>query len=323
MVSLQIIVENINKSLENISFNIPSHSATVRYENEIKEAHAYPLNAGGKRIRPMLTLLTAGALGGEKGLKTAQRPALALEMLHTYTLVHDDLPCMDNDDLRRGKPTTHKIWGDGKALLVGDGLLTQSFITLAETNWPQNKDYSKELFNIFSQAAAPQGVIWGQWLDLSLTAKEETTWELMEIVHTYKTGLLIAACFEIGFVCGLSHLSKEFSLETVKNSREKIRKAGIHIGLAFQIIDDILDGTKSTNELGKTAGKDDTQNKFTALKLLGEKKSIELSKYYTDSAMNILKEIFSEFRNSENQGENSCYEINLFDLLQNLLARSN
>ena len=312
------LTSKIHQNLEMIDFCIPPHPAASNFQNEIQNAHIYPLVAGGKRIRPLLALLMAQALGGEVALETALPSAMALEMVHTYTLVHDDLPCMDDDDLRRGRPTTHKVYGDAKALLVGDGLLAQSFLTLTKTKWPNNISLTKELVEILALATSPGGVIWGQWLDLSLTGFEETTWEQMEIVHTFKTGVLLAASLEMGLVCGMAYLNPFPSTETQILLREKIKKSGIHIGLAFQIRDDILDGTKTTKELGKTAGKDEDQNKLTALRLLGSENAQLLCEEHTKKAEQLLKEIFAYCPPQTKEFQNE-----ILNLVQQLLVRGN
>ena len=317
---IKTLLDKINQSLAEIDFQFEKNP---ELGSEINEAHHYPLLAGGKRIRPLFTLLTAGALGGEKALTTAHNAALAIEMIHTYTLVHDDLPCMDNDDLRRGQPTTHKVYGEAKALLVGDGLLAQAFFILSQTNWQEKPNFIKELLEVLSKAAAPCGVIWGQWLDLSLTGKNSTTWELMEFVHTHKTGVLIAASLELGFICGISQENHDKSISIIENNREKINKIGLLIGLSFQINDDILDATKTTKELGKTAGKDENQNKYTAIRLLGKEKAQDLSHKYTNFAIELLKEIFIEFNDAKNSNEINVYQNLLIQQIQSLLMRLN
>lgn len=320
---IQEMIEQVNEALAKIEFHFPFSQQMTGYEKELKEAHIYPLAAGGKRIRPLMTLLSAGSVCGAQGIQTAEKAAMAIELMHTYTLVHDDLPCMDNDDLRRGRPTTHKIFGESKALLVGDGLQAQAFLLLSQADWQQKKDYTKDLLAVLAEAASPNGVIWGQWLDISLTGKEETSWKTMETVHTYKTGVFIAASLEMGLLCGLSQLSQQLEVTLISKLREKIKKAGIYIGLAFQIIDDILDATKTSAELGKTAGKDEQQNKFTAIRILGKEKSQELSTQYTNIAMTLLKEIFAEFQTAKNNDENNHYQNLLLQQIQILLARSN
>ena len=136
--SPESLLKVISMDIANHSLNIEATSSTNLYLSEISTAYSYHLKAGGKRVRPLLTLLTAGAFGGTNAIDIARPSALAIEKIHTYSLVHDDLPCMDNDDLRRGLPTTHKVYGEAKALLVGDGLLTEAFLLLSKTKFKNN-----------------------------------------------------------------------------------------------------------------------------------------------------------------------------------------
>ncbi|KAB8030004.1 polyprenyl synthetase family protein [Fluviispira multicolorata] len=322
--NIEILLKEFNHELENYILNLETNSQCLNIKSEISNAYIYPLKAGGKRIRPLLLLLTSGAFGGAEGLKTAFKAALAVEKIHTYSLVHDDLPCMDNDDLRRGKPTTHKVYGEAKALLIGDGLLTQAFALLAETQYvqPQNKHYTTFLVQALAQGAGPEGMVWGQWLDIALTGNEKVTWEQMEIVHRNKTGKLLGASLELGFICGLSALNLEVNPVQFKKMREQMREAGILIGLAFQIIDDILDKTKTSAELGKTAGKDEAQFKLTAPILLGMDKATELSQKYTEAALQKIEDIFANELFVNYKNEFSEYKISLIEHINILLARS-
>lgn len=326
MRNIDNLLSHINQKLESLNFVPANYPVAQEYQKEIQEAHSYPLLAGGKRIRPLLTLLMACSLAGEEALHTATPSALAVELIHTYTLVHDDLPCMDNDDLRRGRPTTHKVYGEAKGLLVGDGLLSYAFTLLCQTNWPmENMNFTKEIVETLSAASNPGGVIWGQWLDLSFTGISQTTWEQMELVHNYKTGVLIGASLELGLLCALSHCEEKPSQSKLQTLREKAKQAGLFIGLAFQIIDDILDSTQTTAQLGKTAGKDETQNKFTAIKLLGLEKCELLSAEYSKRALGLLKELASEpcFSNDKNSASNKSYLTLLFVQIESLLSRRN
>ncbi|BBH53610.1 polyprenyl synthetase family protein [Fluviispira sanaruensis] len=296
---IESLLNEFNLILENYRLELETNPASNDISSEISEAYMYPLQAGGKRIRPLLVLLTAGAFGGKEGLKTAFKAALAVEKIHTYSLVHDDLPCMDNDDLRRGKPTTHKVYGDAKALLVGDALLTQAFAVLAETQYVhlQNQHYTTFLIQALAKGAGAEGMVWGQWLDISLTGNKKVIWEQMEIVHRNKTGKMLGTCLELGFICGLSAQKLEINPTQFLEMRSLIREAGIRIGLAFQIIDDILDMTKSSAELGKTAGKDEAQDKMTAPHLLGMDDAVSLSASQTESALCMLEKVFENFSN--------------------------
>jgi geranylgeranyl pyrophosphate synthase len=287
------LLKLISSDIEAYSLQSESQNPCSKFFDEISKAYMYPLKAGGKRIRPLLTLLCAGALGGLDAIEIARKSALAIEKIHTYSLVHDDLPCMDNDDLRRGLPTTHKIYGEAKALLIGDGLLTQAFSLLAATKFSNfNNNYMSYLVEDLSEGAGAHGMIWGQWLDISLTGTSQVTWEQMEIVHKNKTGKLIGASLSLGLICGISNLKSTIHETDIMELRKNIKEIGILIGLSFQIIDDILDATKSDFELGKTAGKDEIQQKFTAIKLLGIEKAEKLSIAYTEKAISLLKAIF-------------------------------
>lgn len=270
---------------------------TKQAESAAAQAHLYPLIAGGKRIRPLFCLLIAAAMGGEKGLKMAWPAALALECIHTYSLVHDDLPCMDNDDFRRGKPTTHKIYGEAQGLLVGDGLLTQAFQILAESPLPA--ELKCQLISMLSRASGASGMILGQWLDLHFTANAQineftkATWSDLERIHCLKTGELLSASWQMGMLIGLESggLKRE---ELVL----KAKVTGMNLGLVFQLVDDILDATASSETLGKTAGKDESQNKLTAVRLLGIEKTKQLVDKMTAEIQNHLCAISDEIHNS-------------------------
>lgn len=260
---------------------------TERIMQESIAGARYPLAAGGKRVRPLLAHLLAGSIGGDATVATCAPAATALELVHTYSLVHDDLPCMDNDDFRRGKPTTHKIFGEAKALLVGDALLTKAFEILVtgvggsgggddpgsvRPDLP-NPALSSALVRILAQDAGSAGMVLGQWLDLSYTDSDvPARWSDLEMIHINKTGMLLAASCEMGVLCGWEARSPgrpDFQTTEVLNLRRAARAAGLATGLAFQIVDDILDATATTESLGKTAGKDGAQNKLTAVALLG------------------------------------------------------
>lgn len=282
-------------------------SVCLEQIHEIEKAIKYPLKAGGKRIRPLIVLLTAGAMGGDQAVQTARKSALAIELVHTYSLVHDDLPCMDNDDFRRGMPTTHKVYGEAKGLLVGDALLTQAFLLISQTKWNNDQDalLIKELVQTLAKSAGAQGMIWGQWLDMSLMGPKNTaTWEQLETIHRNKTGKLLGASFELGLLCAGRKEEKW---------RDKIRHAGVSLGLAFQIIDDILDVTKSSQDLGKTAQKDLAQEKVTAVSLLGLEKAREQAEQLTQEAISILNAICPDTHRP--------YKDQLLKLVDDLLSR--
>ncbi len=245
------------------------------FPETIHKAMRYSIFAGGKRLRPILCLAAAEACGGRA--EDAIAPACAVEILHTYTLVHDDLPCMDDDDLRRGRPTCHKVFGDGIAVLAGDALLTESFNILAQT--PINDrfgvgDYVREL----AEASGSKQLIGGQVLDLESEGKKIDLQQL-EAIHNGKTAALLTSSIRLG---AMSAGASDEALLALTNF-------GQNLGLAFQVIDDILDVTASTEKLGKTAVKDQTVEKATYPSLLGLEQSREIARSLTHAATEALK----------------------------------
>jgi geranylgeranyl diphosphate synthase type II len=225
----------------------------------IHKAIRYSLFAGGKRIRPLLALAAGDAVGGER--EDVLPFALAVEMIHTYSLIHDDLPAMDNDDLRRGKPTSHRVFGEAIAILAGDALLTRAFHLLAEI--PQGWDGPRirrrlDASAILGEACGTTGLIGGQVLDLEFEGRRIDA-ETLERLHRAKTGALLSACVRGGAVLGGASEHDKGALE----------RYGSAIGLAFQVVDDILDATGSEEDLGKTAGKDQTAKKATYVRVHG------------------------------------------------------
>ncbi len=214
----------------------------------IDEAMRYSLLGGGKRLRPALVLTTADALGGETG--NVLPAACAIEMIHTYSLIHDDLPCMDDDDLRRGRPTCHVKYGDGLATLAGDALSNAAFHVIAEHT--KDADLVRGLILELARAAGCEGMIGGQVLDV-ISEGEEPRLERVEEIHRMKTGALFIAGLRLGAV------GSRASAETL----ERFTLYGRKVGLAFQIMDDILDLVSDAETLGKTAGKDLEQKKMT------------------------------------------------------------
>lgn len=226
--------------------------ASEDFPSEIHTAMRYSLFAGGKRIRPILALAAAQAVGGE--LSKVLPAACALEMIHTYSLIHDDLPAIDNDDLRRGRPTSHKVFGEAMAVLAGDALLTQAFIVLSAPDFVKTVGPAKAAAAVheIAQAAGSRGMVGGQTVDILSTGK---TLELptLEYIHTHKTGALIRASVRVG---GILAGARKKQLEILNRYGEKV-------GLVFQIVDDILDVEGKSEELGKTAGKDRAAKKIT------------------------------------------------------------
>ncbi len=219
------------------------------------EAARYSLEAGGKRVRPVLCLLACEAVGGTS--EAALPGALALEFVHTYSLIHDDLPAMDDDDLRRGRPTNHKVFGEGHAILAGDALLTEAFGVLAAAKLDPVK--RAEALVLLAEASGWRGMAGGQALDLEGEKIASYDLDHLRLIHRLKTGALLRASLEIGAVLGGAPPAE----------RAALRAYGEAIGLAFQIQDDILDATATDADLGKRAGKDAGRGKITYPSLLG------------------------------------------------------
>jgi geranylgeranyl diphosphate synthase type II len=226
----------------------------------VQESMRYSLGAGGKRIRPILCLLATESMG--RPAETSMGCAISLEYIHTYSLIHDDLPSMDNDDLRRGKPTNHKVYGEGQAILAGDGLLTEAFGLLARDR-SLVAEQKIEAINALAEAAGWRGMVGGQSLDLegeTLTAEGKPyDFGHLQLIHRLKTGALIRASLELGAIAA----------GAAPEPRNLLRSAGEALGLAFQIQDDILDATSTSDAMGKRVGKDEEKGKITYPKLLG------------------------------------------------------
>jgi geranylgeranyl diphosphate synthase, type II len=255
----------------------------------IKEAMHYSLDAGGKRIRPLLVFATLAAFG--KDPKIGLLPASAIEMIHTYSLIHDDLPSMDNDDFRRGKPTNHKVFGDAIAILAGDALLTFSFEVIGRIpNEHASSETKLRLVTEMAKAAGSEGMVGGQVADMEGEGKTLTIEEL-EYIHIHKTGRLLRFSVIAGALLGGANQEQLESLSSFAH----------HLGLAFQIQDDILDLEGNPELLGKPVGSDTTNDKSTYPQLLtmnGAKeelqKQLKLSKQYLEKTglnINLLSEI--------------------------------
>lgn len=236
----------------------------------LEEAIQYSLEAGGKRIRPILAIASGEACGGKT--EAVLPVACALEMIHTFSLIHDDLPAMDNDDLRRGRPTNHKVFGEGMAILAGDGLMIQAFGLLARQR------ISCEVMEEIAQAAGPAGMVGGQVLDLEAEGRKLRPQEL-ETIHCLKTGRLIAVSVTSG-----ARMAKA-TLEQL----EKLQSYGQAVGLAFQITDDILNVEGSPVETGKQrTGSDDARRKATYPSLFGVQASRTKAQQLVDEAIQSL-----------------------------------
>lgn len=237
------------------------NSLPVVYPEKIYQAMRYSLLAGGKRLRPVLCLATCEMLGGT--LDMAMPTACALEMIHTMSLIHDDLPAMDNDDYRRGKLTNHKVYGEDIAILAGDGLLAYSFEYIARETQKVPAERVLQVIAKLAHAVGADGLVGGQVVDLECEGQSDTTVETLTYIHTHKTGALLESCVVCGAI--LAGASAE--------QLQKLSRYAQNIGLAFQIIDDILDITATQEELGKTAGKDLQAQKATYPKLWGLEQS--------------------------------------------------
>ena len=251
-------------------------SIAIARPEKIYEAMRYSLLAGGKRLRPILCLATCDLMGGTEAM--AMPTACALEMIHTMSLIHDDLPAMDNDDFRRGKPTNHKVYGEDIAILAGDGLLAYAFEYVAT----QTKNVAPE--NIIRVVAAlgrtvgAAGLVGGQVLDLESEGRSDITAETLSFIHTHKTGALLETSVVSGAIIADAN-SEDIT---------RLSQYAQNIGLAFQIIDDILDITATDEQLGKTAGKDLQAQKATYPSLWGLEKSQLKAQELVDSAITQL-----------------------------------
>jgi geranylgeranyl diphosphate synthase type II len=241
----------------------------------IHKAMRYSLFAGGKRMRPALCLAAAAACSGREA--NALPLACAIECIHTYSLIHDDLPAMDNDDFRRGKPTNHKVFGEGIAVLAGDALLTQAFEIAAQAKgWPRYPH--RDLILEIAKASGSLQLVAGQVADLEGEGKKLFVNEL-RYIHERKTSALLCCSVRLG---GMSANCTAAQLKALTDF-------GYHVGLAFQVIDDILDVTQTSEQLGKTAGKDTRSQKATYPAIVGLEKSRQIAEQLTAKAFAALK----------------------------------
>ncbi len=244
-------------------------------ETRVVEAMRYSLFAGGKRLRPILCLAASEAVGGD--LKTAMPAGCALEMIHTYSLIHDDLPAMDDDDLRRGKPTNHKVFGEAIAILAGDGLLTEAFVLLSDYN-SLLPERAVQVIGVIAEAASYRGMVGGQVVDI-LSQNKRADLETVQQMHSRKTAALIAAATESGALTGKGSEAQVAALA----------RYGRAIGLAFQIADDILDIEGDTELLGKTTGADEARGKVTYPAAVGLERSRQAANEMVNDALAALE----------------------------------
>ena len=254
------------------------------YQKTIFEAMNYSLSSGGKRLRPILTLEAAKVVGGD--VKEAIPFCVAIEMIHTYSLIHDDLPAMDNDDFRRGKPTNHKVFGDGMATLAGDALLNYAFeIMLKESLGKENSDVRLKAIYEIARGAGIYGMIGGQVVDIESENKSIEK-EKLDFIHMNKTAAMIIGCMRAGAIMG--HACEE--------DLQNITKYAKNIGLAFQIVDDILDIVGDEKALGKPVGSDIENHKSTYPSLIGLDESKKVATSLIKEAKDSIRKISGESR---------------------------
>lgn len=257
--SLKYRVDYIEKLLKE---HMPEEKG---YQKTIFEAMNYSLKAGGKRLRPILTLEACRIVGGNE--EDVIPFAIAIEMIHTYSLIHDDLPALDNDDLRRGVPTNHKVYGDAMAILAGDGLLNYAFeIMLSSSIGKENPAKYLNAINEIAKSSGVYGMIGGQVVDIESEDKK-IEMEKLDFIHLNKTAAIIVGCMRAGAIIG----------DATEEQLENITKYATNIGLSFQIADDILDITGDESKLGKKVGSDIDNNKSTYPSLIGLEKSKEIA----------------------------------------------
>ena len=257
------------------------------YPRGVYEAMRYSLDAGGKRLRPILTLAAAEtvaetASAAERAIDLALPAACAVELIHTYSLIHDDLPAMDDDSLRRGRPTNHVVYGEGMAILAGDGLLTEAFALLStEPRDPELAGRKIRAIQAIAVAAGPGGMVGGQAIDLLAVGSSTFDEYSLQDMHARKTGALIRAASVAGAIMGGG------SDEAIA----AVEQYGRHLGLAFQIVDDILDVEGDAKDLGKTAGKDARAGKPTYPSTYGLDESRRLAAERHDAALAALRSV--------------------------------
>jgi geranylgeranyl diphosphate synthase type II len=257
---------------------INHYFSQYKFPKELCDSMKYSIVDSGKRIRPILTIATAELF--DTPVDMVLPFAVAIEAIHTYTLIHDDLPAMDNDDFRRGKPTNHKVFGEAIAILAGDAMLTEAFHIMAEESINKKIPLRKAMLAINEIAfrCGVNGVVGGQVVDI-LSENKKINFSTLEYIHTHKTGALILASIRVGL-----HLSK-----VKKRDFDNLTKYGENIGLAFQIMDDILDVEGEFSKLGKKVGVDTEKKKNTYPSVVGLKESKEILQNLTNTAIKYLE----------------------------------
>ena len=247
--------------------------------SQVNEAARYSLLAGGKRVRAVLCMASCELLGGKA--EQAAQLACAVEMLHCYSLIHDDLPCMDNDDFRRGKPSCHKAFGEATALLAGDLLLTEAFEVLSNASLSDAARVAA--CSALAHGAGSAGMVLGQELDLRYESQPVGE-EILRRVHRNKTGALINAAVQMGAAAAGGG----------EDDRLRLERFAYDLGLVFQIVDDVLDVTSTSEELGKPIGSDAGNNKTTFATLYGPQRAMELAQKINDGACALLEQAYGE-----------------------------
>ena len=268
-----VYLKEIQAALENAcNTYLPEDSRVCR-------AARYSLMGGGKRIRAVLTLACCDMLGGD--WRAAAYFAAAVEMLHCFSLIHDDLPCMDNDDFRRGKPSCHKAFDEATALLAGDVLLTEAFEVIA--NAPLSEHARIEAARLLAVGGGSRGMIWGQELDVTYEGKPLDE-ALLRTIHKNKTGALINASVQMGV----------FAAGGTREDASYLERYAFDLGLVFQIVDDVLDVISTPEELGKPIGSDQENGKVTFATLYGPQGALELAQKINDESCEALKKVYGD-----------------------------
>lgn len=288
----EILKERARKVEDFLAYIFPSNTPS-----RLKDAMCYSLEAGGKRLRPVLCLSCASLFGAKEN--TVLPFACAIEMIHTYSLIHDDLPAMDDDDMRRGKPSCHKAFDEATAILAGDGLLTEAFNLAAKT--PVKADRVLEAFQELAKAAGPTGMVGGQMLDMEYTGLKNIEFNQIRHMQSLKTGAMItASCVCGGILAGAS--------PEVIHSLESYGK---YLGSAYQVVDDILDIVGDSAVLGKPVGSDENQGKNTCPSVIGLEESRKLALEDAKKAREALEDF---------SGQDAAFLLSLLDYTLNRCA---
>ncbi len=285
---LKVLTHAIEENLTNI--------VQAKDDTGLLNVTKYSLLSGGKRIRPVIVLEAYRLFSGSESVTPALPCACALEMIHTYSLIHDDLPCMDNDDYRRGKLTSHKVFGEDKALLAGDALLTYAF-EVASNSFDLSPNASLHCIQALSKYAGYSGMAGGQMIDLNSDKNISSLDQLLKM-HSLKTSALIICALQLGYLCACDTPNKDVLKD--------LEKVGYNIGVAFQVVDDILDKTSNAKVLGKMTGSDEKNGKKTTLSYLSLDEAKNLVSSLTNEAISIIK---GYYKNDD------CVLIDLFEYL--------